>query len=118
MKIERINKGSWGKVRAFFDVKTQEGLVVKGFRIVEGINGLFVSFPSQKGHDDEYYDTVYADRELRDELTQLALKEFGGDIMSPDPENYNTPEIASATKETADITSPTPYGDGDDDIPF
>ena len=112
MKIERINKGSWGKVRAFFDIKTKDGFVVKGFRIVEGINGLFVSFPSQKGQDDEYYDTVYADRELRDELTQIALKEFGGDIMSP------TPESPKETVEEGDMAPPQPYADAEDDIPF
>ena len=48
MKIERINKGSWGKVRAFFDVRTDEGFVIKGFTLVEGINGKFVGFPSKK----------------------------------------------------------------------
>ena len=32
MKIERMNKGSWGKVRAFFDIRTEEGLVY-GFDI-------------------------------------------------------------------------------------
>ena len=46
MKIERMNKGSWGKVRAFFDLATQEGFTIKGFKIIEGINGLFVSMPS------------------------------------------------------------------------
>ena len=34
MKIERINKGSWGKIRAFFDIRTEEGFVVKGFKII------------------------------------------------------------------------------------
>ena len=38
-----MNKGSWGKLRAYFDVQTDEGFTIKGFRIVEGINGLFVS---------------------------------------------------------------------------
>ncbi len=114
MKIERINKGSWGKVRAFFDIKTQDGFVVKGFRIVEGINGLFVSFPSQKGQDDEYYDTVFADRDLRNELTQLALKEYGGDIMTPAPA-YSAPADTAPMQANRAETS-TPYSD--DDIPF
>ena len=34
MKIERINKGSWGKIRAFFDIRTEEGFIVKGFKII------------------------------------------------------------------------------------
>ena len=28
MKIERINKGSWGKIRAFFDIQTAEGFTI------------------------------------------------------------------------------------------
>jgi len=113
MTIERINKGSWGKVRAFFDVRTQEGFVVKGFKIIEGINGLFVGFPSQKGQDDEYYDSVFADKELRDELTQLALQEYGGDIMSP-PAN-NTPAQEESIKTDTPIESSETV---DDEIPF
>ena len=84
MKIERMNKGSWGKVRAFFDIRTQEGLVVKGFKIMEGINGLFVSMPSQKGKnqqgEDEWFDTVWVEKELRDQLNQLALDAYSGDF--------------------------------------
>ena len=37
-----MNKGNWGKLRAFFDLKTSDGFIIKGFKIVEGINGLFV----------------------------------------------------------------------------
>ena len=36
MKIERMNKGSWGKLRAFFDLKTSDGFVIKGFKIETG----------------------------------------------------------------------------------
>ena len=74
MKIERMNKGTWGKLRAFFDVQTDEGFTIKGFKIVEGINGLFVSPPSQKGEDDEYYDTIFIAPELREELKKEAAK--------------------------------------------
>ncbi len=110
-----MNKGSWGKVRAFVDIRTQEGFVIKGFRLIEGINGLFISFPSQKGNDNEYYDTVWAERELKDELTQLVVKEYGGDIMSggynPAPDSYSSgPSSAPPDNE------PEPFSD--DDIPF
>ena len=90
MKIERMNKGSWGKVRAFFDVMTEEGFTIKGFKIIEGINGLFVSMPSQKGKEDEYFDTVYVPQELRAELNQIALQQYGMENSGPD--NFNFPE--------------------------
>ena len=32
LKIERMNKGEWGKIKAFFYVTTEEGFVIKGFK--------------------------------------------------------------------------------------
>ena len=125
-----MNKGSWGKVRAFFDVMTEEGFTIKGFKIIEGINGLFVSRPSQKGKDDEYFDTVYVPQELSAELNQLALQQYGMENSTPD--NFNFPEKASEEtaptgnaqttspeKVVSDVSSPeetVPVTD--DDIPF
>ena len=129
MKIERMNKGSWGKVRAFFDVMTEEGFTIKGFKIIEGINGLFVSRPSQKGKDDEYFDTVYVPQELSAELNQLALQQYGMENATPD--NFNFPEKTEekvpsentqsepSEKVTSDLNgSEETVPVTDDDIPF
>ncbi len=83
MKIERMNKGQWGKVRAFFDLSTSDGFTIKGFKIIEGINGLFVSMPSQKGKnqqgEDEYYDSVWVEsKTLREDLNKLAIDAYNG----------------------------------------
>jgi len=107
MQIERMNKGQWGKVRAFFDLRTEEGMVVKGFRIVDGSNGPFVSMPSQKGKDDQYYDTVYAEPQLKDEIMQVAMEAYGSDIVQSHPGYQGAPAAA---------TDPPPFSD--DDIPF
>ena len=133
MKIERINKGSWGKVRAFFDLTTTEGFTIKGFKIIEGINGLFVSMPSQKGSDGEYYDTIWMEsKELRESVNKLALDSYGTQAdnnlnagipntaenvaaeSNPDPvpDSAATPIESNAAKDTAES-----FG-GDDDIPF
>ena len=80
-----MTKGSWGKIRAFFDLQTEEGFTIKGFKLVEGINGLFVGFPSQKGNDEEYHDTVWADREIKEQVNQLAIKTYGQEVMEPPP---------------------------------
>ena len=86
MKISRMNKGSWGKIKAFFDIAididvlddngdhTFQELTIKGFKLVEGINGLFVGFPSEKGQDGEYYDSVWAEKNVKDKVTKLALE--------------------------------------------
>ncbi|MFQ6609283.1 MAG: septation protein SpoVG family protein [Fidelibacterota bacterium] len=113
MKIERMNKGNWGKVRAFFDLQTEEGFTIKGFKLVEGPSGYFVGFPSQKGNDDQYYDTVWADRELKDKVNQIAMKEYGGDIMTG---GFEPPANSKSSYTGIDAPSDDSYSD--DDIPF
>jgi len=80
MQIERMNKGSWGKIKAFFDLQTEDGFTIKGFKLVEGTNGLFVGFPSQKGNDDEYHDTVWVEKEVREQVIELAKREYESSI--------------------------------------
>ena len=122
MKIERMNKGTWRKVRAFFDVTTSDGFTIKGFKIIEGINGLFVSLPSQKGNDDEYYDTVWLDsKELRDQLNQVAIDHYGSqysETLKPENSNDNksTPSEREESKENVVVDKKEPFSE--DDIPF
>lgn len=73
MQISNMTKGEWGKVRAFFDLQTEDGFTLKGFKLVEGSSGLFVGFPSQKNKDGEYKDTIYADKILKQKINKLAL---------------------------------------------
>jgi len=136
LKIERMNKGTWGKLRAFFDVQTDEGFTIKGFKIVEGINGLFVSPPSQKGKDDEYYDTIFIAPELREELNQVAIQHYGM-AEEPAPDNFNNfpasnesinsnaPDTqgmqesdSSGSEAIADSKKEDEVSFSDDDIPF
>ena len=111
-----MTKGNWGKIRAFFDLQTQDGFTLKGFKLVEGINGLFVGFPSQKGSDDEYRDTIWAERDLKDELTQLAIKEYGQGIMDSPAglEDDDSQPPSSEATEAPVLAEPF----SDDDIPF
>ena len=118
MKIERMNKGNWGKIRAFFDLQTEEGFTIKGFKLVEGINGLFVGFPSQKGSDDEYYDTVWADRDVKEQVNQLAIKTYGQEIMSPSSNLENDEFLPPPQSEISESEVPVAVPFSDDDIPF
>jgi stage V sporulation protein G len=79
MKIIRMNPlksdGS-GKTAAFFDVQTNDGITIKGFRLVNGSNGLFVSSPDQKGKDGKYYETVTLPKEMKSDLEKMAIEEY------------------------------------------
>ncbi len=138
MKIERMNKGSWGKVRAFFDLTTQEGFTIKGFKLIEGINGILVSMPSQKGNDGEYRDTIWLDsKSLREEVTNLAMDYYNNASDMPIKESNSVEqemvsESSSMGSDSSEIT-PSQAGNNlaqegvvenntetfkDEDIPF
>ncbi len=64
------------KLKAFVDVSLG-GFVIKGLRIVEGKNGLFLGMPRHQGKDGNWYNTVYpASKELHKELTTLVLTAY------------------------------------------
>jgi stage V sporulation protein G len=124
MKIERMNKGEWGKLRAFFDLRTSEGIVVKGFKLVEGINGMFVGMPSQKGKDDEFFDTVFMERDMREELNQIAMDAYNNASFEAQtqeqpkaPAESTEPSKMPDTLSSADIKENVQPFD-DNDIPF
>ncbi len=73
-RIYRIDGDS--KLKAFVDISLG-GVIVKGLRIVNGTNGLFVSMPQHQGKDGKWYSTVYpTTKEIQKELSDLVLAAF------------------------------------------
>tara|TARA_R100001443_G_scaffold29396_1_gene42546 strand:- start:1850 stop:2194 length:345 start_codon:yes stop_codon:yes gene_type:complete len=98
MKVVEMRTGSWGKIRAFFQLETAEGFTIKNFKLVEGINGLFVGFPSEKGKDDEYHDTVWADKDLKDKVIGIAVDEYKkkmGDAFTDDVPEMSLDQVSN-----------------------
>ena len=93
MKISRMNKVEMQKLVAFFDLQTEEGFNMKGFKIINGANGLFVGFPSEKNKNDEYNDTIFADKTLKQKVNQLAIAEYekGGSGKEEDVSDHEMP---------------------------
>ncbi len=61
LRVARLVKfDGEGSLRAFCDVSVADSFLIKGLRVVEGKNGLFVSMPRQQGRDGKYYDQVVA----------------------------------------------------------
>tara|TARA_R100000700_G_C3173857_1_gene148425 strand:+ start:2011 stop:2247 length:237 start_codon:yes stop_codon:yes gene_type:complete len=75
MEIERMTKGSWGKIKAFFNVKVN-GFTIKGFKLIEGINGKFVGVPSIRKEDDSYDNIVIIDKDVMVNLQDIANKHY------------------------------------------
>ena len=64
------------KLKAFADVNLA-GIVVKGFSVVNGSKGLFVSMPRHQGKDGKWYNTVYPiTKELKQQLSDVVLEAY------------------------------------------
>ncbi|MFA5834212.1 MAG: septation protein SpoVG family protein [Bacteroidota bacterium] len=65
-------------LKAFFDLETSEGITIKGFKIADGKNGLFIGVPSDQDKKDKgkYWDKVLMSKEVKDKLTEKALEEY------------------------------------------
>ena len=76
------------KTKAFFDLLTEEGITIKGFKIVDGSKGLFVSFPREQSKDGNWYDKIRMPRELTDKLNEMALSEYKGhEVETGEPDD-------------------------------
>ena len=125
MKISRMKTGSWKKFKAFFDVETQEGFVINGFKIIDGINGYFVSMPSEKDKEGDYNDTVMIfDKKLRKELNDLAINHYENTLTSDGPTRQigGVKEHYAADDDRGDIghvnTQNVKDFENNDDLPF
>jgi stage V sporulation protein G len=63
--------------KAFIDLTVDDTLVIKGLTLVEGKKGLFLSFPSKKGKDKKYYNSIYSlDKEWKQLLQDACIKKY------------------------------------------
>ncbi len=77
ISVSRIFKlDTDSKLKAFADVSFS-GIVIKGFSVVSGEKGLFVSMPRHQGKDGKWYDTVTAStKELKQQLSEVVLEAY------------------------------------------
>lgn len=64
------------KTKAFVDIGVGD-FIVKGLRVVEGQNGLFIAMPREKGKDGKWYNSFFpATRAARDNLSSIVLAAY------------------------------------------
>lgn len=73
-RIHRLDGDS--SLKAFVDISVGN-FTIKGLRIIEGKNGLFLGMPRTQGKDGKWYNTIMLDsRESHQELTDLVLEAY------------------------------------------
>lgn len=76
------------KTKAFIELCLDETLIIKGMTLVEGSKGLFLSFPSTKGKDGKYYNSIYSmDKEFTGLLEEACIKKYNKACKDSDNSN-------------------------------
>ncbi|MBU1007434.1 MAG: SpoVG family protein [Candidatus Omnitrophica bacterium] len=77
-RIHRLNGES--SLKAFADVSFAGMFLVKGLKVVEGKNGLFVGMPRRVDKDGKWHDVAYPlTREFRELLNGIVLSAYEKD---------------------------------------
>lgn len=78
------------KTKAFIELCLDETLIIKGMTLVEGSKGLFLSFPSSKGKDGKYYNSIYSiDKEFTKKLEDACIKKYNATINKSDSDEVS-----------------------------
>lgn len=81
------------KTKAFIELVLDNTLVIKGMMLVEGSKGLFLSFPSSKGKDGKYYNSIYSmDKEFTGQLEEACIKKYNE--VRKDSDNSNKQQFS------------------------
>jgi stage V sporulation protein G len=78
VKLERIYRvdGSTGteKLKGFADINLDNDIIIKGLRVVEGKQGLFVGMPKELGKDGRWYDRVAClNDKIKEQITSAVM---------------------------------------------
>lgn len=75
VRLHRLDNG--GPVKAFCDIQFGDSYIIKGFRVVEGKEGLFVGMPCDAGKNGRWYDTFTPlTDDARDRITKAVIAAY------------------------------------------
>ena len=64
-------------LKAFADIIINDALLIKGIKVLEGKNGLFVSMPQEQAKDKKWYDSVRClTQDAREQVTEAVLSVY------------------------------------------
>lgn len=77
----RITLRDEPKLKAFANITLDDCFVIRGLKIIEGVNGYFISMPSRKGKDGTYRDIAHPiNNETRERIETIILDEYKSEM--------------------------------------
>ena len=75
IRIHRFDND--GPIKAFCDVQFNEEFIVKGFKVVEGNEGLFIGYPSQVSSSGKWFNTFMPiDPDFKTRLEKVVIQAY------------------------------------------
>jgi stage V sporulation protein G len=72
-----------GNTKAFASVAVDDLIVIRGIRVVEGKNGLFVTMPQSQDKEKNYHDIAFSvSADLRKAINKSVLDLYESDVIS------------------------------------
>jgi len=102
----RITLRSEPKLKAFANITFDNSFVVRGLKIIEGSNGLFISMPSRKAKDGTYRDIAHPiNNEMRKKIEEAVISEYKTKLKEEGPGiSEGTEGVEETTEDTDDET--------------
>ena len=71
-----------GNLKTYVDISIDDAIIIKGFKVMDGKNGLFVAMPSvQNKRDEKYYETVSCNNtDVKDDLSNTVLAAYKREV--------------------------------------
>lgn len=67
-----------GSLKAYCDLAVGDLVLIKGLRVVQGKQGLFVSMPRQQGKDGKWYDSVtLLNKDVKQQVGRVVMEAYG-----------------------------------------
>ena len=78
LKVEKMTKLENGsKVKAFYDLAFGDLFSIKGFRVIEGENGIFVGMPQQRSMQGKWFNVFLpATDEIKTYIEEFVLQAY------------------------------------------
>lgn len=77
----RISLRDDQKLKAFVSITLNDCFVIRGLKIIEGANGMFVAMPSRKRKDGDYQDVAHPiNNKTRAWMEEIILKAYNEEL--------------------------------------
>lgn len=75
LKMDKIPQG--GRIKAYVSIVINEAILVKGIRLIDGKDGLFIAMPAELGHNDRWYERIRCiTKTVHDQIEQAIINAF------------------------------------------